>query len=224
MTFPTSSSSSDFSARVAENLSHVQSRIVATGRALADVTIVAVTKTFPTEAVIAAAQCGLCVMGENYLEELTPKRHELPTLAVTWQYLGHLQTNKIARIAQVADVVTSLAREKEVTFFARQERQPTFYVQVDFTNAEARNGAAPSEVPRLVDFAREAGLSVTGLMTVAPPEVEGARRAFAGTAALADSLELPVRSMGMSDDLELALAAGTTEIRLGRALFGARNP
>jgi len=224
MTFPTSSSSSDFSARVAENLRHVQSRIVATGRALSDVTIVAVTKTFPAEAVIAAAQCGLSVVGENYLEELASKRHELPMLAVTWQYLGHLQTNKIARIAQVADVVTSLSREKEVTFFARQERQPTFYVQVDFTSAEARNGAAPSEVPHLVDFAREAGLTVNGLMTVAPPDGEGARRAFAGTVALADSLELPVRSMGMSDDLEIALAAGTTEIRLGRALFGARNP
>jgi len=224
MTFPTSLSSSDFSARVAENLRHVQSRIVATGRALSDVTIVAVTKTFPAEAVIAAAQCGLSVVGENYLEELASKRHELPMLAVTWQYLGHLQTNKIARIAQVADVVTSLSREKEVTFFARQERQPTFYVQVDFTIAEARNGAAPSEVPHLVDFAREAGLTVNGLMTVAPPDGEGARRAFAGTVALADSLELPVRSMGMSDDLEIALAAGTTEIRLGRALFGARNP
>lgn len=186
--------------------------------------MVAVTKTFGPEAVLAACAAGLDAVGENYLVELETKRAALGDLAVAWHYLGALQSNKIARVAAAADVICSLSRTKEIDRLAALGSTAKLYVQVDFTGAPDRNGAPPGDVAALVARARGYGLSVCGLMTVAPPEPSGAERAFEETARLADTLNLEERSMGMSDDLELACRWGTTEVRVGRALFGPRPP
>jgi uncharacterized pyridoxal phosphate-containing UPF0001 family protein len=97
------------------------------------------------------------------------------------------------------------------------------YVQVDFTGAVQRNGATPAEVAGVVERARMLGLDVQGLMTVGPIDPESARAAFGATASLADDLGLVERSMGMSDDLEIACEMGATEVRIGRGLFGLRS-
>jgi PLP dependent protein len=223
-TFPASSAESELSERVGANLATLRARIAATGRDPSSVRVVAVTKTFGPDAVRAAVAAGLDAVGENYLSELEAKRAALDELAVKWHYLGALQSNKIARVAAAADVICSISRAKELERLASLGCAATLYVQVDFTGESGRNGAAPEEVGRLVTRARELDLSLRGLMTVAPIDPQRAEHAFAETARLADAFDLTERSMGMSDDLELACRWGTSEVRVGRALFGPRPP
>jgi PLP dependent protein len=220
MTTSPASSDSELLARIGANLVVVRGRIAATGRDPNDVRIVAVTKTFGVAEVLAAGELGLTHFGENYVDELCAKREAAPE--ATWHFLGALQSNKIARVLACANVLSGVSREKELTKLASLGGGVALDIQVDFTGRAERNGAAPKDVPDLVSRARELNLNVRGLMVVAPPEVTAAREAFQHTVALADSLGLRERSMGMSEDLEIACIAGTTELRLGRVLFGPR--
>ncbi len=222
-TFPTSSSSNDLEARVASNLEEIKSRIADSGRDVDSVTIVAVTKTFNADAIKAVAACGLSNVGENYVNELVAKHQELGELPLRWQFLGHIQSNKIPKILRCADVVAGVSRVVELEAFAQREAQNTLYLQVDFTNSAGRNGATPDQIPELASVAQSLGLRVEGLMTVAPVGRQAAQEAFRSLGDLADRLGLPVRSMGMSEDFEDACRLGATEIRLGRALLGSRN-
>ena len=222
-TYPASFDSDDLVRRVAENLARVRARITATGRDPDGLRIVAVTKTFGSEYVRAARHVGLEAVGENYVEEMRAKRAATSDVDVRWHYLGALQSNKIHRVLECADVVCGVARVKELARIASGRPGASIYVQVDFTGALQRNGARPSDVAELVERARRLELDVRGLMLVAPPDPALARVAFAATRDLADGLGLVERSMGMSDDLEIACEEGTTEVRIGRALFGERG-
>ena len=222
-TFPASFADDALVARVATNLAELRGRILACGRALDDVRVVAVTKTFPPTVVRAAAAAGLMTFGENYVGELEEKRAATSDLVLRWHFLGALQTNKIAHVARLADVLCAVSRERELARVARARPGAAIYVQVDFTGGANRNGADAGEVANLVAAGRRLGLDVRGLMTVAPVEAGAALTAFEVTAALCDELDLVERSMGMSDDLELALGCGSSEIRVGRALFGSRD-
>jgi uncharacterized pyridoxal phosphate-containing UPF0001 family protein len=222
-TSPASFADEGLAGRVAANLAAVRGRIASTGRDPSGVRVVAVTKTFNVDHVRAAAAAGLDAVGENYVDELARKRAAAPDLMVSWHYLGALQSNKIHRVVVCADVICGVSRTKEIEKIAIHRSDQPIYVQVDFTGAAQRNGAAPGDVAALVQRGRDLGLSVLGLMTVAPTDPGAARAAFAATTALADELGLVERSMGMSDDLELACELGSTEIRVGRALFGARG-
>ncbi len=204
-------------------LETVRARMVEWGSDPERVRVVAVTKTFGPAAARAAVAAGLAHCGENYVEELCATRAATSDLALTWHYLGALQTNKIARVATCADLIASLSRDREVERLARVRPGAPVYVQLDVTGRPERHGAPEAAVPGLVARARDAGLEVRGLMVVAPPDPPGARAAFATTTRLADALGLAERSMGMSEDLEWACRAGTTEVRLGRALFGPRG-
>lgn len=221
-TCPASSASPELIERVAGNLELVRARIVGCGRTLESVRIVAVTKTFGPEMVRAALAVGLGVVGENYVDELLTKKAATGDVDVRWHFLGALQSNKVARISRAADVLCAVSRVKEIDKIAVAAPGRAIYVQVDTTGADRRNGAPPGEVASLVQRGREVGLGVLGVMTVAPNDVPGAREAFHITEQLAGELGLKERSMGMSEDLELACAYGTTEVRIGRALFGPR--
>ena len=209
--------------RVAANLAVLRERVAAASPWPDRVRVVAVSKTFDVTYVEVAISLGLDSLGENYVDELCEKRRATSSTA-RWHYLGALQSNKIARVLACADVLGSVSREKEVRAIARLRPGAVIDVQVDFTGAAQRNGAPRDEVGTLVTLARELGLVVRGLMTVASPDPRAGEAAFRATSALADQLELPERSMGMSDDLEAACRAGSTEIRVGRALFGPRVP
>ena len=161
-------------------------------------------------------------MGENYVDELCSKRGA-STDPLRWHYLGALQSNKINSVLECADVLCGVSRSKELERIAKYPHPRVLYVQVDFTGQAGRNGTEPGEVAGLVTRGRELGLDIRGLMTVAPIDPRLAREAFLSTVRLADDLGLVERSMGMSDDLELACELGTTEVRIGRALFGART-
>jgi pyridoxal phosphate enzyme (YggS family) len=220
-TFPVSSANEALRARVATNLAALRERIAATGRDPVSIRVVAVTKTFGVEAVDAALANGLHDLGENYVDELEAKsaqRHE----DLTWHFIGTLQSNKIARICDRAQVIGTVSRVKELEFIARGPRRPALLIQVDYTGGATRNGAHAEEVPALVRRARELELDVRGLMTVAAPDPALARSAFSNLSALRAEMGLVECSMGMSDDLAIACEMGTTELRIGRALFGER--
>jgi len=221
-TSPASSANPEFVARVAQNLATLHARIAATGRDPATIRVVAITKTFGVEAVRAAAANGLTHLGENYVEELETKFALSRDLDLSWYFVGALQSNKIARAAACANVLCTVSRTKELERIAATTQRPALYVQVDYTGGATRNGARASEVPALVRRARDLALDVRGLMTVAAPNPVEARAAFGALAALRDDLGLVECSMGMSDDLEVACEMGTSEVRIGRALFGER--
>jgi PLP dependent protein len=222
-TFPASSASDALLERVSANLDEIRRRIASTGTDPASVRLVAVTKTFGADEVRAAYALGLRHFGENYVEELCEKHSAFEGDDASWHFLGALQTNKIARALRCADVLSGVSRTRELDKIASLEPGATIDVQVDFTGEAQRNGATPEDVEGLVTRARELNLKVRGLMVVAPPGEERTRAAFASTVALADRLGVAERSMGMSEDLEIALEQGTTELRLGRALFGPRQ-
>jgi uncharacterized pyridoxal phosphate-containing UPF0001 family protein len=221
-TSPASFDSAEDLQRVAANVAQVRRRIRDAGGD-ERVSIVAVTKTFDVSAVRAALRVGLVAVGENYVDELEDKRRDASDLAVTWHYLGALQTNKIGRVLRVADVLSGVSRLREVERIAAHRPGATIDVQVDLTGQARRNGAPASEVAALVSRARDEGLVVRGLMTVASPDRARAREEFRRVNEMAGEMGLAGRSMGMSDDLEIAVQEGSTEVRVGRALFGPRT-
>lgn len=210
-------------ALVEERVTALRDRIdrIADGR---DVTIVAVTKGFGLDAVLAALRCGLSCVGENYAQELLAKAGALPAdAAPEWHFLGRLQRNKVRSLAPVIDLWQSVDRAELIDEIARRAPGARILIQANLSGESQKGGAALAETPALVERAREAGLLVEGLMGVGPEGVpEQARSGFRALVALADQLALPCRSIGMTADLEVALQEGSTMIRVGGALFGPR--
>jgi hypothetical protein len=194
------------------------------------VRVVGVTKGFGPDAVRAALGAGLRDLGENYAAELVAKAESVEADAAggssgpVWHFLGAIQRNKVAALAEVVGVWQSVARAVEGERIARFAPGAAVMVQVDVTGLPGRNGCRPGDVADVVARLRSLALDVVGLMTVAAPGREAAASAFAEVVRLADQLGLRERSMGMSDDLEEAVAAGSTMVRIGRALFGERAP
>jgi len=218
-TSPPSSASDE----VARRLLAVRQRIERAGGDPARVRVVGVTKGFGPDAVRAAREAGLGDLGENYAAELVAKAPAADD-AVVWHFLGAVQRNKVALLAPLVGLWQSVAREAEGARIARFAPGAGVLVQVDATGLPGRNGCLPSDVGELVRRLLDLGLDVRGLMTVAAPGLPAARAGFERVGQLADQLGLPERSMGMSDDLEAAVAAGSTMVRIGRALFGERPP
>jgi PLP dependent protein len=209
---------------VAGRLAAVRRRIVEAGGDPDVVRVLAVTKGFGPEAVAAALAVGLNDIGENYSAELLAKAPGELGDGVRWHFLGAIQRNKVPALAPVVSVWQGVARLAEGERIARFAPGAAVMVQVDCSGGiEGRNGCGPDETGALVGGLQELSLDVRGLMTVAPPDSEGAKAAFGQVSQLADSLGLPERSMGMSDDLEIAVAAGSTMVRIGRGLFGDRS-
>ena len=206
---------------VAARLAGVRRRIEQAGGDPAVVRVLAVTKSFDAGAVAAARAVGLIDLGENYSGELLEKAPGPP--GTRWHFLGAVQRNKVPALAPVVTVWQGVARQAEGERIARFAPGAAVLIQVDCTGRPGRNGCTPEEAPGLAESLGRLDLSVQGLMTVAPPEADEAQRSFRLVGRLADSLGLPERSMGMSDDLELAVAAGSTMVRIGRALFGERS-
>ncbi|SFK61812.1 YggS family pyridoxal phosphate-dependent enzyme [Geodermatophilus ruber] len=223
----------------ADRLQVVRARIAAAARAAgrdsASVALLAVSKTWPAGAVRELAAHGQADFGENRAQELLGKAGELTDLPLRWHFVGQLQRNKAAAIARLGAVVHSVDRPALARTLARvgvaAGRPVEIFLQVDLGGPEgeaaARGGADPAAVPALADeVAGLDGVRLRGLMAVAPRAEEPAP-AFARLAALAervradhpDAWEL---SAGMSADLEPAVAAGATLVRVGTALFGQR--
>jgi pyridoxal phosphate enzyme (YggS family) len=189
------------------------------------VRVIGVTKGFGPEAVRAAREAGLTDLGENYAAELVAKAAAVADDAgVVWHFLGAVQRNKVPQLAPLVGVWQSVGRQAEGERIARFAPRAPVLVQVETTGLSGRNGCSPAATGELVARLVDLGLDVRGLMTVAAPGEGAAKQSFESLGRLADRLSLEERSMGMSDDLEAAVAAGSTMVRIGRALFGARPP
>jgi uncharacterized pyridoxal phosphate-containing UPF0001 family protein len=220
---------------VVARVATLRQRIEEAGRDPADVRIVAVTKGFTAGAVDAARAAGLYDIGENYADELLAKIGSMPPATdgasgasegsppTRWHYLGAIQRRRVRMLAPVVSCWQTVCRVSEGRAIASHAGNATVLVEVETTSLPGRNGTPPSEVPALVSSLTEEGLDVRGLMVVGPPgPPEQARPAFRVVADLARHLGLPEVSMGMTDDLEVALSEGSTMLRVGRALFGER--
>ncbi|MGA2303527.1 MAG: alanine racemase [Acidimicrobiales bacterium] len=207
---------------VAARLAAVRARISRAGGDPDRVRVLAVTKGFGPEAVAAARAAGLTDIGENYAAELEAKAPGPP--GTQWHFLGAVQRNKVGALAPLVDVWQGVARFVEGERIARFAPGARVLIQVDYTGLPGRNGCAPEDAPALAEALLGLELHLQGLMTVAPPDPSAADAAFGSLRRLADELDLPERSMGMSADLEAAVAAGSTMVRVGRALFGERPP
>jgi pyridoxal phosphate enzyme (YggS family) len=206
---------------VRAGLAAVRDRITAAGGQA--VTIVAVTKGFGPDAVTAARAAGLDDIGENYAQELLAKLAELAEPPPRLHFIGRLQTNKVRQLAAVIDLWQTVDRIELGHEIAKRAPGARVLVQVNVSDEPAKGGCPPADAGRLVGQLTEAGLAVEGLMTVGrtgPPEL--ARAGFRLLAELADEHGLAIRSMGMTDDLEVAVEEGSTMVRVGSALFGPR--
>ncbi len=223
---------------VADALEVVRTRIdraaAAAGRDAKTVRLVAVSKTKPAEAIRDAYAAGQRDFGENYARELGEKAGALADLeGIRWHFIGHLQSNKAKVVAPIAHLVhavdsASLARELAKRFVPR-ESQPklSVLVEVNVGGEAQKHGTKPEDVANLLDaIDAEKALVLAGLMTMPPHDLDAATRAFEELGALRDrcggAKRLPELSMGMSDDLEIAVACGATLVRVGSAIFGAR--
>ncbi len=212
---------SDLDALVAERLAAVRERIARAGGT--DVAVLAVTKLFSLEHCWAAHRAGCAAVGENYAQEVVAKfAGERPPFGV--HFIGQLQTNKVRQLAPIITVYESVDRPSLVAELAKRVPGAAVLVQVACEHEPGKGGCAVADVPGLVDAAAAAGLAVRGLMTVGPTTggPEAARAGFRTVRGLVDRLGLAVCSMGMTDDLEVAVQEGSTQVRVGSALFGER--
>jgi pyridoxal phosphate enzyme (YggS family) len=208
---------------VATAVAHVRERISAAaaraGRDPATITLVAATKTVTSERVAAVVAAGVVDVGENRAQELLTKT---AVAGARWHFLGQLQRNKVAALAPWVALWQSVDRRSLGEEIARRAPGARMLVQVNVGEESQKGGCAPGDVERLLDDLRGLGSTVEGLMTV-PPHDDDPRRWFAGLRELAQRLGLAELSMGMSEDFEVAIEEGATLVRVGRALFGARQ-
>ena len=187
--------------------------------------LIAVTKRFGADAVHAAQAAGVDDIGENYAQELAAKAQEVADAGAspTWHFIGHAQRNKVKILAPWVSLWHTVDSARLGAEIAKRAPGAAVLVQVNATGAETQSGVELAAAPGLVDELRAPDLDVRGLMTIgAIGDLDRSRTEFRSIRAMADQLELPDCSMGMSGDLEAALEEGATMVRVGTTIFGAR--
>jgi pyridoxal phosphate enzyme (YggS family) len=207
-----------------ERLARVSARIAAAGRNPDEVAIVAVTKGFGVEACREAMAAGMRLLGENRVQEALPKMDAVP--GAQWHLIGHLQTNKVKQAVGRFALIQSVDSMHLAEAIARHDPKQAVLVEVNIAREPQKSGAAPEQALELISQVSSL-LDLQGLMGMGPTEGDPTP-GFNELRALHDEAEqrvgrgLPILSMGMSGDFEAALAAGSTLLRLGQALFGPR--
>jgi len=235
---PTDKSAAEASS-LAANFEQIRQRIASackkSGRSVEEVTVVAVSKTFPAEAIRLAYEIGLRHFGENRVQEWEAKHANLNVPDATFHLIGHLQSNKARRAANLfhrVDSLDSLGLAQKLNSSAQEERKKLpVLIEVHLSGEASKSGISESDLPALAkEIVELPDLELLGLMTV-PPYFEDANLArpyFRKLRELRDQLadrlgkRLSTLSMGMSHDFEVAIEEGATEIRIGQALFGDR--
>ena len=216
-------------ATVAARLADTRARIEAAGGG-PDVAILAVTKAFGPEVVDIAVAAGCTAIGENYAQELLSKQDSIaahPGLGV--HFIGQLQTNKVRQLAGLVTMYETVDRAKLAREIAKRAPGAAVMLQVDTSAltgdaADGKGGCPIADLDALVESVGSLDLDLRGLMTVGPTEggPAAARPGFDAVRAAVDRLGLGECSMGMSGDLEVAVECGSTQVRVGTALFGSR--
>jgi len=225
----TASSQTTVAARVATVRRRIVTAAERAGRDPAEVTLVAVAKLHPVEAIRAALDAGVRDVGENYAQELQAKAAALEGTGVRWHFVGRLQRNKAGVVVAVRALVHSLASLPLAQTLGRRAHAggttARALVQVELDERPAAHGVRPADLGGFVAAARAVeGLELAGLMVMPAqtPDPEAARAVFRRAAALARDHGLRQLSMGMTDDLEVAVEEGATMVRVGTAVFGPR--
>jgi len=216
---------------LAERLAAVRGRIVAAaeraGRDPAEITLLAVTKMFPASAIRQAYELGLREFGENYVQEFAGKAAEVRDLeGARFHFIGHLQSNKSGVAAELFDCIQTVDSAKLARRLEAAGRKLDVMLEINVSGEAAKSGAEPAAVAELIAAVGEcAHLTLTGLMTMPPwsEDAEAARPHFRRLRELAERHGVRGLSMGMSHDLETAIEEGSTCVRVGTALFGART-
>lgn len=224
---------------IAENVKRVRERVAQAaarcGRNADEITIVAVSKTFPVESIEAAYEAGLRHFGENRIQEWEAKKPQLAHLDATWHFIGHLQSNKARRAVHLFHRIDSidsipLAQRLDAVAAEATKRLPVL-IEVHLSDEASKTGVGEGDLAALAEkIAGLSALELRGLMTIPPyyDNPEEARPFFRKLRSLRDDLSaklgmnLPALSMGMSHDFEVAIEEGATEIRVGTDIFGVR--
>lgn len=224
---------------IESRLNDVKARISAAakecGRAPEDIKLIAVTKTYPVEAMNEAIRLGITDIGENKPQEIRDKFDNV--LPVNWHLIGHLQTNKVKYIIDRCTLIHSVDSIKLMTEIDRQaqnhNRDIDILIQVNISGEESKSGIAPDELPSLLEYAKNlTNTHVKGLMTIAPKcDIDEVSRHFSNMKELFDqtakqsyrNVTMTELSMGMSGDFETAIKHGATMVRIGSLIFGPRN-
>ena len=233
------------SAAIRSNVDRLRERIAAScrraSRADSEVTLIAVTKTFPPDALLAAMSAGVTDFGENRVQELLQKAEAVPGLKtggdVRWHMIGHLQRNKARDVVHTVDLFHALDSERLARELSgRAEQQGIVFpclVQVNTSGESSKSGVAPEKVHRLLEAIKNhRSLKILGFMNIAAPaeDPEAVRPEFRVLREMRDRLspeypeyDLDVLSMGMSQDFEVAIEEGATHVRVGSSIFGHRE-
>lgn len=225
---------SELAARLAEVHARIERAAQAASRAPESIQLVAVSKTHPADAIREAYALGQRAFGESYAQELVAKAAQLADLAdIEWHFVGHLQTNKakyVARVAHYVHSIDSVAVARELGKRAtKEQRKLRVLIEVNVSGEAQKAGASPTEIADVIAAVRnEPALELRGLMTMPPfGDPEAARRTFESLVTLralhGGPAALPDLSMGMTADLEIAIACGATKVRIGTAIFGERT-
>lgn len=224
---------------IESRLNDVKSRISAAakecGRAPEDIKLIAVTKTYPIEAMNEAIRLGVTDIGENKPQEIRDKFDNVSP--VNWHLIGHLQTNKVKYIIDRCTLIHSVDSIKLMAEIDRQaqnhNRDIDILIQVNISGEESKSGIAPDELPSLLEYAKNlTNTHVKGLMTIAPKcDIDEVSRHFSNMKELFDqtakqsyrNVTMTELSMGMSGDFETAIKHGATMVRIGSLIFGPRN-
>jgi pyridoxal phosphate enzyme (YggS family) len=193
-----------------------------------DVEVTAVTKAFAPSVIDAAVEAGCTAIGENYAQELLSKQPTIEHLDAGRRpridFIGHLQSNKVRQLAGLVDRWCTIDRNSIAREIAKRAPGAEVLIQVNTTAEEHKSGCRPGDVVELRERCADLGLRVVGLLTIGPTGLppEDAAPGFRVVRSLVDDLGLAVCSMGMTADFDIAVACGSTNIRIGSLLFGAR--
>ena len=215
---------------IARNINELKQRIAAAalraGRSADEITLIAVTKTAPVADIQKAVEAGIGHLGESRIQEAERKITQLNAagLRPTWHMIGHLQRNKVKTALEIFDIIHSIdSLRLAQTVSAQANKNVSILIQVNIADEETKQGFSIAEAAGAVaEISKMPNLSIRGLMTIAPmaDDAEAVRPVFRELRKLRDSLGLEHLSMGMSDDLEIAIEEGATMVRVGRAIFG----
>jgi len=224
---------SPFESRLDAIVRRMEAACVRARRDISEVTLIAVSKTFPPESVMEAQRAGLRIFGESRIQEALAKIDQCGS--AEWHFVGHLQGNKVRpaleHFAMIHSVDSVRLLERIAEDVAEYGHRPVLLLEVNVAGEASKFGFRPADVPDALRRAQELTLPVGGLMTLPPftPDPEGARHHFRMLRELRDrwqdetGIALPALSMGMSHDFEVAIEEGATHIRVGTAIFGDRK-
>lgn len=228
--------------QICTNLAYINARIETIckqcGRDPKDIHLVAVSKTKPVSDILSAVQCGQLAFGENKMQELQDKMFQITNPDISWHMIGTLQTNKIRLIADKVDWIHSVPKAKHLDEIekraAQNNRMINVLIQVNISNEDQKSGCSVSELAQILDHAKGMEhILIKGLMGIAsfvenPEDVRSEFRLLKNTLQAhkkwnGGNIDLCHLSMGMTNDMDVAIQEGATMIRIGSAIFGSRN-